>query len=236
MKRALTPAIALAAVLAAVLAGCASPAETPSPSESPVASVSPAPSPTRMPSVSPEPSVTPAGFECPVWSDDPDDAVAAISPTSYAGICLGTSFADAPATTGATITPVESCPWYGQIVADDELGFYVGAVTDPEAPGESIWLFTMQWLGDPAAAGSFEMPATPEGITIGASVANVSAAYPDATEVFFDDMARGERHQFVVDNGDDLSYNFDIIDDVVTEVTWGIGIGEGGPNNELCAL
>lgn len=237
MKRSFAPALAAAAALALVLAGCTV-AEVPSPSDSPTPSAIVTPSPSETPSApaSATPDATPVAFDCPAWDDAVDDGAAAITPTGYAGICLGASFAEATERTGAPITPVDACPWYGQIVADDELGFYVSAVSYPEEPGEYIWVFSLVWLGEPEAAASYEMPATPEGITVGSTATNVLYAYPDAREIFFDDPNRGERLQIVVDNGDDLSYNFDIQEDVVNEITWGIGIGEGGPRGELCGI
>ena len=231
MKRTLV----LAAALALVLAGCTTPSE-PSPSPTPVVTPSETPVPSETPSPTPSDSLTPVSYDCPAWDDAVDDGGPAITPTGYAGICLGASFADAEARTGAPISPVEVCPWYGQIVADDELGFFVSAISYPEEPGEFIWVFSLVWLGDPASALSYEMPATAEGISVGSTIDNVKHAYPDAREIFFDDPSRGERHQIVVDNGDDLSFNFDLQDDVVSEITWGIGIGDGGPRGELCAL
>jgi hypothetical protein len=96
--------------------------------------------------------------------------------------------------------------------------------------------FVLKWFADPADAASYEMPATAEGITIGSSAADVLAAYPDATEVSFDDISRGPRKQLVAPTSDTTSYNFDIADGVVTEISWGTGLSEGGPNGELCAL
>ena len=118
----------------------------------------------------------------------------------------------------------------------DDLGFYVTALSDPSAPGDSIRFFIMYWFGDPLDAPSYEIPTTAEGISVGSSAAAVKAAYPSATEVSFDDMARGPRTQLVVSTSDTTSYNFDIVDGVVTEVSWGEGLGAGGPNGDLCAL
>jgi len=159
----------------------------------------------------------------------------AIGPNYFAGACLDQSF-DEAAANGAVITPVESCPWYGTIVADDSVGFYVSAISGLETPGDSIGFFVMSWFNDPAEASSLDMPSTAEGITIGSSAADVLDAYPTATEVSFDDISRGPRTQLVVSTGDDTSYNFDITDGLVNEISWGYGIAEGGPNGELCAL
>src|SRR4029079_5030025 len=103
-------------------------------------------------------------------------------------------------------------------------------------PGASINFFIMYWYGDPADAASFEMPRTAEGITIGSTADEVSAAYPTASEVTFDDLARGPRTQLVVPTTADTTYNFDVVDGVVTEISWGEGLSEGGPNGDLCAL
>ena len=61
-------------------------------------------------------------------------------------------------------------------------------------------------------------------------------AVSSATEVAFDDIARGPRTQIIVPISDTTTYNFDIVDGLVTEVSWGENLGEGGPNGDLCAL
>jgi len=219
------------AIALLLLAGCTSTPEAPSPSASPV--VTPSETPSASPS--PSPSETAAALECPTWTDDPDYAVAAIGPISFAGVCVGQSFDEAIAT-GAPVTPPEQCPWYGQLIAQDDPGFYVTALSDPSAPGERINFFILYWYADPAEAASFEMPRTAEDITIGSTVAEVLDAYPDATEVTFDDIARGTRTQIIAPTGPDTTYNFDISEGVVTEISWGEGLAQGGPNGDLCAL
>jgi len=174
-------------------------------------------------------------LECPTWTDDPDSQAAAITPISFAGVCVGQSFDEAKAT-GAPITTPEQCPWYGQLVAQDDPGFYVTALSDPSAPGAEISFFILYWFTEPEVAASFEVPRTAEGITIGSTVDEVMAAYPTATEVTFDDIARGSRTQLVVPTSADTTYNFDVPDGVVTEISWGKGLSEGGPNGDLCAL
>jgi hypothetical protein len=118
----------------------------------------------------------------------------------------------------------------------DDPGLYVSALSGPDSPGEYITFFILYWFGDPADAQSYEMPRTQEGITIGSTAEEVLAAYPDATEVSFDDIARGPRVQIVVPTSATTTYNFDIADGVVTEISWGEGLAEGGPNGDLCAL
>jgi len=130
----------------------------------------------------------------------------------------------------------EACPWYGQIVAIDDPGFYVTALSDPAEPGERISFFIMYWYADPAEAADFELPATAEGVTIGSSAADVLDAYPGATEVTFDDISRGPRTQIVAQTSPSTTYNFDISEGVVTEISWGEGLSGGGPNGDLCGL
>jgi hypothetical protein len=227
--------LAIAAIALVTLAGCTSPAESPSPSASPSVTPSPSATPSATPSPSPTPTETAAAAECPTWSDDPDEAAAAIGPISFAGVCIGHSFDDAIAS-GATLTVPEACPWVGELVAIDDPGLFVSAYSDPEDAGAYIDFFVMRWFGHPADATSFEMPSTAEGITIGATQAEVLAAYPDATEVEFDDLARGPRTQIVVPTSPTTTYNFDIMDGVVIEVSWGENLDMGGPNGDLCAL
>jgi hypothetical protein len=231
--------LAVAAIALVTLAGCAAPAEPPSPSASSTPIVTPTPSATPSvtpsPSASPSPTQTAAAAECPTWSDDPDETAAAIGPISFAGVCVGQTFDEAIAT-GAPLNAPEMCPWAGELVAIDDPGFYVFAYSDVDTPGEYIRYFVMHWFGDPADAASYEVPRTPEGITIGSTVAEVSAAYPDATEVTFEDIARGTRTQLVVRTTPTTTYNFDVFEGVVNEVSWGENIGEGGPNGDQCAL
>lgn len=223
MKRTLLACVAVLALTACSGTAEPSPSATPSPTASAIAT------PTPEPSDSPTPMPSPVGPEV----ECGDETASAIAPGGFAGICLGTSFDDA-STMG--ITPVEPCPWYGQIIADDSTGFYVSAISDPEAPGESIWLFVMSWLGETGQAGEYGLPATPEGISIGSTATEVLDAYPGASEVTWDDISRGPRTQIVAKNAPDLSYNFDLLDGVVYEISWGNGITEGGPRGELCAL
>ena len=128
------------------------------------------------------------------------------------------------------------CPWAGDLVAIDDPGLYVVAYSDLEPAGDYIRYFVMRWFADPADAASYEMPRTAEGITIGSTSAEVDAAYPDGTEVTFDDISRGSRTQIVVPTTATTTYNFDIVDGVVTEVSWGEHLEEGGPNGDQCAL
>lgn len=230
MRAALAAAVS-ASVLA--LSACAGSSElaspTPSATSTPVESTAPSPSPSATP------QATSTALDCPTWSDDPDFTAAAIGPISFAGVCVGQSFTEAAAT-GAPITSPDACPWYGQLVAQDDPGFYVSALSDPADPGASIEFFVLYWFADPADAASYEMPATAEGITIGSSAADVVAAYPAATELTFDDIARGSRTQVIAPTSESTSYNFDIVDGVVTEISWGENLTEGGPNGDLCGI
>ncbi len=137
---------------------------------------------------------------------------------------------------GTELTGEAQCPWYASPVADDSLGYYVNVLKSGDGASDTIYLFILRWFSDPATATGYDLPATPEGITIGSTRAATLAAYPTATEVSFDDMARGPRTQIVVPTGPDTTYNFDITDGVVTEISWGTGLSAGGPNGDLCAL
>jgi hypothetical protein len=130
----------------------------------------------------------------------------------------------------------EQCPWYAPIVSDDELGFYIIAVTQDADAAGTISFFILRWFSDPTGAADADVPATPEGITIGSTADEVLAAYPAAQEITFDDMARGPRTQLVVPTGDSTTYNFDITDLRVSEISWGEDLGTGGPRGDLCAL
>ena len=231
MRTRLLPA-ALAVLL---LAACSSTPSATTPSASPTASPSATVSASQSPSASPTPTATDTALGCPPWSDDPDAAVAAIAPNRFAGACLGMTFDQATAN-GTTVVGDKQCPWFSTVVADDKLGYYVNVVQGTQDANGTISLFMVKWFGDPADAASYEMPATAEGITIGSTKAEVLAAYPTATEVSFDDISRGPRKQLVVPTGDGTTYNFDITNKLVSEISWGEGLADGGPNGELCAL
>jgi len=222
-----------AALAILLLAACSSTPTATSPSASP--SAAPSVTTSASPSPSPSASATATALDCPPWTDDPDSQISAIGPNRYAGACLGMTFDEATAN-GTKVVGDEQCPWYSTIVGDDDLGFYINAVQGSQEAGGTISLFMVKWFGNPADAASYEMPATPEGITIGSTRAAVLDAYPTASEISFDDISRGTRKQIVVPTGDNTTYNFDIVDKLVTEISWGEGLANGGPNGDICAL
>jgi hypothetical protein len=79
------------------------------------------------------------------------------------------------------------------------------------------------------------MPRTVEGITIGSTEAELFAAYPSATTVAIDDMSRGPRDERLVTGPDGNTLVFDIVDGLVTEITWGQRLMYGA-SGEYCAL
>ncbi len=136
---------------------------------------------------------------------------------------------------GPPIAGESYCPWYAEVLGVSDPGLYVAAVTDPDNPGDDIFLFRMIWLGDPADAASFAAPTTQEGISVGSTTAEVTAAYPSGTSVALDDPARGPRTQIVVDGTGGNSLAFDVTSGHVDTVYWGQGV-ESGVAGELCAL
>lgn len=225
-------AAALVAALALALSACDGNLVIPSTSPYPSESVSSTPSTTPT---SASPTATAIADDCPAWTDDPDAAVAAIAPNRFAGACVGMTFDEATAN-GTSVTGDEQCPWYATVISDDDLGYFVNVVKHGDDASGTIYLFMVKWFADPATAASYDLPATAEGITIGSTAGDVLAAYPGGTEVDFDDVARGARHQIVVPTDAATTYNFDITDGLVSEISWGADIAEGGPNGELCAL
>lgn len=236
MKSMRVVALSAASALALALAAC-----TPSaPEASPSVSVAVEPNVTPSASESPTPMPSPVGpveLDCPTWDDGLDETgAAAINANRYAGICAGMSFEEASGTyAGPPLTGHEFCPWLAPIVAIDDPGFYVDAVTDPSAPGAEIFLFRMAWYADAAAAASFELPRTAEGISVGSGTAEVLAAYPAGVLVDVDDMALGPRQQIIAPVTDQYTYVFDVTDGYVSFMYWGEGISSGA-TAELCAL
>lgn len=235
-------------VIAAALAlGACSAGSTPdlaatthSPSPTPTATTSPTPSPSPSPSPSPggtTPSASgpPAGNPC----DTPGvtaQGLPAIDFNRYANICLGMSFTQASnAMPGPTVAGQPECPWYAEVLAIDNPGLYVAAVTYPDNPGGEIFLFRMIWTGNLADAASFDAPATQAGISVGSTTAEVNAAYSSATAVTIDDPARGPRDQLVVAGTSGNSIVFDVTSGRVDAMYWGERISNGAAG-ELCAL
>jgi hypothetical protein len=163
------------------------------------------------------------------------EGLAAIDFNRFAGVCVGMNYPEAGEAMAIDFAGVAACPWVAEIVSDDGLGLYVTAMSSYDDPGASITFFRMAWLNDPAAAASYEMPGTPEGITIGSTLAQLQAAYPSATHYAIDDYARGPRDEWVVLGPAGNEYIFDVIDGLVSEVNWG-QLQPGGIQGEYCAL
>ncbi len=244
MSRTRTVVLVIAAAL--VLGACSSStpdltATTHSPSPSFTATTSPTPSPSPSPSTSPASTTSPATPGPPVGNpcDTPGASTAglpAIDFNRYVDICLGMSFSEASAAMpGPAVAGEAMCPWYAELLSVDPPGLYVAAVTFPENPGGEIFLFRMIWSGDPADAASFAAPATQADISVGATTAQVNAAYPTATAVTIDDPARGPRNQLVVAGPDGNSMVFDVTSGRVGAIYWGKRIASGAAG-ELCAL
>lgn len=154
----------------------------------------------------------------------------------YANICLGMSFAQASgAMQGPAINGDAACPWYATLLDFGDPGLHVGAVTNPDNPGASIYMFRMTWQSDQQSAVDFDAPATPAGISVGSTTAEVKAAYPKAAAVVVNDPARGQRNQLVVAQPAGSAFAFDVTDGFVTDIYWGNGVSQGA-GGELCAL
>ena len=227
---------ALAVTALAVLAGC-TPGGTGAPTvtvTTPGVSPSTTLSPTPTPLATPTPSSTLAAV-CASYTDNPDAATAAIDFNRFADVCLGMSYAKATAVTGVPVVGETQCPWVTTLESDDTLGYYVTAISPVDTPGSEIWFFHMVWQSDPATATAYDLPRTPEGITIGSTVAQLVAAYPGATTMAIDDYSRGPRDERVVLGPDSTAYVFDITGGLVSELTWGHRLMTGA-QGEYCAL
>lgn len=233
------PRAAVVIALALALAACSPDAEPGAPSSltaAPTEASSPAsPSPAESPSASPSPSAAAAASPC----TDPSVSLVGLAGVDfdrYMAACLGMSFTEATAAMGGSPIVGESvCPWLANIVAFDDPGFYVAAVTRPEDPGTEIFLFRMTWLSDQASAVAWDAPSTSEGVSLGSTTAEVQAAYPAASAVTIDDPSRGERQQIVVAGPDDTALVFDVTDGWVSTMYWGHNVSSGAAG-ELCAL
>lgn len=229
-------ALLTVAAITATLAACTPPAAEPSPSASD--SPTPMPSPVFSDSPTPMPSpVDPVALDCPTWDDGlVEDGPAPIAANRYAGMCAGMSFAEASGTyPGPPLTGYEYCPWVAPIVAQDDPGMYIEAISDPGTPGESIFMFRFSWMADPSTASSYEIPYTAEGISIGSTAVEVLGAYPVGQSIVFDDMALGPRDQIVVPVTSEYTYVFDVTGGLVNTMYWGQSLSAGA-TAELCAL
>jgi hypothetical protein len=238
MKTSRLATAAVASLIALTLAAC-TPASDPEPSASSSATVSDSPTPMPSPTDVPSPTATaaPDELDCTAWDDGLDEGgIAPIAANRYAGICAGMSFAEASGTfAGPPLTGIEVCPWITELVAMPDPGLYVEAISYNDAPGDEIFMFRMFWVGDPAAAPSFEIPYTAEGISIGSTTAQVVAAYPTGTAIVREDMAAGTLDQIVVPITDDYTYVFDVTGGLVNRMYWGERLAFGA-QAELCAL
>ena len=229
-------AAALAVVALSALGGC-TPGGNGAPTitvTTPTASPSTPLSPTPTPVATPTPDSTLAAA-CASYTDSPDAATAAIDFNRFADVCLGMSYAEATAATGVPVVGETQCPWVTTLESDDSLGYYVTALSPVDTPGSEIWFFHMIWQSDPATATAYDLPRTPEGITIGSTVAQLMAAYPGATTLAVDDYSRGPRDERLVAGPDSTTYVFDITGGLVSELTWGHRLTMGA-QGEYCAL
>jgi len=225
----------LVALGSLTLAACATPAPVASPTLTPPAPATPAASPHPTPPASPSATAS-AVLACPPWDDGLDTSgLAPIAANRYAGICTGMSFAQASTTSPLAVTPEDYCPWVSTLVANEDTGFFISAVTEYEHPGENIWMFRMAWWGDPAGMAGAELPTTAEGITVGSTAAEVRAAYPDGSSLTQEDMSLGTREQWVVPITEENGYVFDVTDGYVSIMYWGERL-DHGMYAEVCGI
>jgi hypothetical protein len=240
----------LVVLVGLALAGCSSPSVANTTSASPTAfpavtTAAPSATPSASPSLSPLPSTSAPSRTTPPATTQGDpcadpsvsfDGLTGIDFDRYAKICVGMSFAEASnAMPGPPINGEASCPWYAFVLSVNDPGLYVAAVTRPDKPGASIYMFLMSWQGDPAAAKAFDSPSTIKGISVGSTTAEVKAAYSTATSITFNDTARGPRTQLIVAGPRGTSMVFDVTSGAVSDMYWGKGIPQG-VNGELCSL
>lgn len=238
---ALRGAIVAAIVLA--LVGCSGSAGDQAASSAPTESATVTASPSTSATPSPSPQATAATEAPPVAQADPcaDPSVslvglAGIDFNRYGAICLDMSFAQASSVSqGVAVTGDAACPWYATLIDFGDPSFHVGAVTRPDDPGASIFMFRMNWQSDQQSAVDFDAPSTPAGISVGSTTAEVMAAYPEASDVVVNDPARGTRNQIVVSQPSGAAFAFDVTDGFVTDIYWGNGVSQGS-GGELCAL
>lgn len=158
-----------------LLAGCTGQNPSPAPtSPEPTRTAAPSATPTSeapVASASPTPSPTPTADAAPVYSPD-DFASWTIDFTGVGPLLLGTPVEEAAA---VVTLPSESC----RPGVVSYLGFSAAGVSpDAGAPMESVLV-----MYSPDAVDRGEVtawPATEEGITIGSTIDEVLAAYPDA--------------------------------------------------------
>lgn len=231
--------LALVAAAMLVLAGCSNDSPTTSASTAQVTASPTAASPSPSASTTPEPS---SAAPTPVAADPCTDpsvspvGLPAVDFDRYQSFCIGMSFDEATAATDfQTVVGDAVCPWYSTIGELSDYDFFVGAMTRPDDPGAEIYLFRMTWHGTPADVAAFDPPATAANISLGSTVAEIMAAYPDAAAVTVEDMARGPRDHLLVTGPSGGTYDFDVTEGYVTDMYWGMKIPQG-VSGELCAL
>jgi hypothetical protein len=193
-----------------------------------------APLPTgARPSATVSPPPTQPALDCPSYDDGPDLAYVAIDGHRFASVCTGMTFEQASAALPGVVEVRPQCTWVATLVEAAPL--YIEAVSTRDNPTGPIQFFRLAYIADPATAPPHEVPGTAEGVSIGSARSDVAAAYPAAFEAAHDDPLRGTRQQLVVQDTPGHWYVFDLVDDVVAEITWGKGIEAGVPI-EFCPL
>lgn len=159
--------IAALAVGVLLVAGCAGePAGEQAASEKPAAGAA-----STAPTETPEPSATPAPAE--VNPDDPSSWI--IDYTAIGPLTLQGQLADqATSTTAFTTTVQDGCPW---VTALDKADFPSIWLPDPSDTGVVEQIVLQAWGSVPTVAAN--SPQTSAGIGIGATLDQVTVAYPD---------------------------------------------------------